>query len=149
MSLKNLLDAPVTNGNFTFYGFNVYVVSLELSTSVTLKINTAFLTNGVLDTKLLNDGTYNYKSYSLTLKDDDYKNWGSDDGYIITYIKQHFSDVIASPDQRHFGQGQHPVDFASLRQGRGGFQCLGQGQGQGRGGFPGRFGRLGGQIPNI
>ena len=134
MSLKNLLDTSVKIGEDVFYGFNVYVVSLELSTSVTLKINAAFLKGGSLETKALNDGIYNYKSYSLTLKGDDYTKWGSDDSYIVDHIKSHFSEIVSSPDNV----------FRPFRD----FMGHGQGFGPGLGGrgFGGRGGRFG---PNI
>jgi hypothetical protein len=61
MSLKNVLDEPITIDDITYYGFNVYVISLDLYTSVSLKINVAFLSNGNLNSSALNDNTYNYK----------------------------------------------------------------------------------------
>jgi hypothetical protein len=85
----------VTNTT-AYYGFKVEVFSLELGSSVTLRVSIAFLVNGTLDKSQPNDGTYNYTNRFITLSGTDYTNWGSDDSYISTYVSNHFDSVLAS-----------------------------------------------------
>jgi hypothetical protein len=85
----------VTNTT-AYYGFKVDVFSLELGSSVTLRVSIAFLVNGTLDKSQPNDGTYNYMNRFIRLSGTDYTNWGSDDSYISTYVGNNFNAVLAS-----------------------------------------------------
>ena len=80
----------------TYHGFKVTVFSVDIFTSVTLKVNIAYLLNGELDKSEQNDGIYNYTSRFIVLTGDDYSQWSTDDQYLVDYVSNNIDKVMAS-----------------------------------------------------
>lgn len=95
--LDNIIKHTETITNtYTYYGFNVYVDSLELNTSVTLRISIAYLLNNEIDKKNKNNGTYNFINKYVELKDEEYYEWGNEDNYLINYVHKNINKILDS-----------------------------------------------------
>ena len=97
VSVPTSVTSTVTiSNNYEYFGFKVYIHKLVLNTSVGLRVNVAYLLNGSIESRNINDGTYNYMVKYIELSGDDYTNWGNDDTYITTWLTNNFEKVINS-----------------------------------------------------
>ena len=97
VSVPTSVTSSVTiSNNYEYFGFKVYIHNLVLNTSVGLRVNVAYLLNGSIEPRSMNDGTYSYVRKYVELSGDDYTNWGNDDTYITTWVTNNFEKVINS-----------------------------------------------------
>ncbi len=81
---------------YSYHGFNVFVQSLNMFESVTLRVSISYLINGQVEPNEPHDDNYNYVNKYVTLTGTDYTNWGNDDSYLVNWVNTHIEDVLNS-----------------------------------------------------